>query len=206
MLARSLGAQFDAEQYLFEIKWDGIRCLAFIEGGRARLQSRQLTEITAQFPELGHLRQLPRGTILDGELVVFQEDRPSLRQVQHRAFLQNRARIERLARLAPAIFMVFDLLYLDGRPLLGAPLSQRREAFVRLIEQSAPSGVLASEGVAQHGCKLFAQVARLGLEGVMAKHLYSPYLPGKRSRHWLKIKPRLTAEVLMAATAMGHSL
>jgi len=118
MLAQSVGAPFDAEQYLFEIKWDGIRCLAFIEAGRVRLQSRHHTEITRQFPELACLSRLPSGTVLDGELVVFQNGRPSLRQVQHRAFLQNRARIERLSQLTPATFMVFDLLYLGGRPLL----------------------------------------------------------------------------------------
>ena len=69
MLAAKAHAPFDSEQHLFEIKWDGIRCLAFIGGGRLRLQSRQLTEITSQFPELNGLMRLPPGTVLDGELV-----------------------------------------------------------------------------------------------------------------------------------------
>jgi ATP-dependent DNA ligase len=109
MLAASAEAPFDSEQQVFEIKWDGIRCLAFIEAGRIRLQSRHLTEITRQFPELACLNLLPSGTVLDGELVVFQDGRPSLRQVQQRALLQNRARVERLSQLTPATFMVFLL-------------------------------------------------------------------------------------------------
>jgi ATP-dependent DNA ligase len=132
MLAANAEVPFDSEQHLFEIKWDGIRCLAFIENGRVRLQSRHLTELTSQFPELNCLRRFPSGTALDGELVVFQDGGPSLHQVQQRVFLQNRARIEHLSQLAPATFMVFDLLYLEGRPLLGAPLSLEFQHHPRL--------------------------------------------------------------------------
>jgi ATP-dependent DNA ligase len=206
LAAQGADAPFDSEQHLFEIKWDGIRCLAFIDSGRVRLQSRHLTEITSQFPELADLKRLPSGTVLDGELIIFQDGRPSLRQVQQRALLQNRVRIERLGQLTPGTYVVFDLLYLEGRALLDAPLSHRRQALARLIDQYAPSGVLVSEGVAEHGCKLFAQVALLRLEGIMAKRLDSPYLPSKRCRHWLKIKPRPSVEVLLATTAMAHHL
>src|SRR5512133_1787149 len=94
MLAQKASAPFDSDRHLFEIKWDGIRCLAFIERGHVRLQSRQLTEITAQFPELACLRQLPSGTVLDGELVVLQDGRPSLRHIQQRALTQSRTRIQ----------------------------------------------------------------------------------------------------------------
>jgi ATP-dependent DNA ligase len=206
MLAQKAEAPFDSEQHLFEIKWDGIRCLAFIEGGHVRLQSRQLTEMTFQFPELACLKRLPSGTILDGELVVLQEGRPSLRQIQRRTFLQNRARIQGLSQRTPVTYIVFDVLYLKGEPLLAAPLHLRREALKRLIQRTRLPGVLVSEAVAEHGCQLFAQVAGLGLEGIMAKRLDGPYLPGKRSRYWFKIKPRLSPEVLMAATAMANSI
>jgi ATP-dependent DNA ligase len=84
--------------------------------------------------------------------------------------------------------MVFDLLYLKGKPLLGLPLSQRREASQRLFRQFAMAGVLVTEAVRERGRKLFEQVENMGLEGMMAKRLDGPYLPGKRSGHWLKIK------------------
>ncbi len=206
MLAQSAEAPFDSEQHLFEIKWDGIRCLAFIDGGHVRLQSRQLTEMTFQFPELACLKRLPSGTILDGELVVLQEGRPSLRQIQRRTFLQNRARIQCLSQRTPVTYLVFDLLYLKGEPLLAAPLHHRRAALQRLIQRTTLPGVLISEAVAERGCQLFAQVAGLGLEGVMAKRLDSRYLPGKRSRYWFKIKPKLSPEVLMATAVMAKTL
>ncbi len=190
MLARKAEAPFDSPQHLFEIKWDGIRSLAFIEGRRLRLQSRQLTEITLQFPELASLGQLPSGTVLDGELVVLQEGKPSLRHIQQRALLQNRQRIEHLSQSAPVTYMVFDLLYLKGKPLIELPLSLRRKALQNLMERFHQPGIVLSETIHQHGCHLFAQVVRLGLEGIMAKRLDGPYLPGKRSRLWLKIKPK----------------
>ncbi len=109
MLAQKAETPFDSDQHVFEIKWDGIRCLAFVESGRVRLQSRQLTEITNQFPELAGLAQLPSGTVLDGELVVFQNGKPCLQAIQSRALLQNSARIQHLSRMTPAKLMVFDL-------------------------------------------------------------------------------------------------
>jgi ATP-dependent DNA ligase len=190
MLAQKAEVPFDSEQHLFEIKWDGIRCLAFVEGGRVRLQSRQLTEITGQFPELAGLSRLPSGTVLDGELVVFLDEKPSLESIQRRALLQNSSRIQHLSRMTPVTYLVFDLLFLRNTPLMAAPFSVRREALIKLYQQLAVPRLLLSEGLSRYGCQLFAQVMRLGLEGMMAKRLDAPYLPGKRSRHWLKIKPQ----------------
>lgn len=195
MLAAKADAPFDSEQHLFEIKWDGMRCLAFIEGGRVRLQSRQLTEITLQFPELAGLGRLCSGTVLDGELVVFEHDKPSLAAIQRRALLQNSSRIQRLSRAEPVSYMVFDLLFLKGRSLMAAPLRVRREALMELYGQLPLPGFLLSEGLRQCGRELFALIMRQGLEGIMAKRLDAPYLPGKRARHWLKIKPVLPSVV-----------
>ena len=190
MLAVKAEVPFDSEQHLFEVKWDGIRCLAFVESGRVRLQSRHSTEMTFQFPELAGLARLPSGTVLDGELVIFQDDKPSLAGIQRRALLQNRPRIQHLSQITPATYMVFDLPFLGNRPLMAAPLSTRREALIKLYEQFPLPRFLLSDGVSRCGCRLFAQVVRFGLEGMMAKRLDAPYLPGKRSRHWLKIKPK----------------
>ena len=189
MLAAKAEAPFDSDQHLFEIKWDGIRCLAFAEGGRVRLQSRQLTEITFQFPELASLARLPSGTVVDGELVAFQADRPSLAAIQRRALLQNRSRIQHLSRTAPVSYMVFDLLFLHGRSLIADAFSDRRAALIELHGQFPSPGFFLSEGLRQCGRELFGLIMHRGLEGMMAKHLNAPYLPGKRCRHWLKIKP-----------------
>jgi ATP-dependent DNA ligase len=191
MLAAKTDGPFDSAQHLFEVKWDGIRCLAFIEAGRVRLQSRQLTEITVQFPELGGLAGLPSGTVLDGELVIFQSGKPSLEEIQKRALLQNRARIQYVSHTMPASYIVFDLLFLKGKSLMVAPLKQRRETLYKLHAQFPSSSFLPSEAVNRSGCALYASILRLGLEGMMAKRLDARYLTGKRSRLWLKIKPRV---------------
>src|SRR3974390_2717043 len=163
-LAAKAEAPFDSEQHLFEIKWDGIRCLAFVEGGQVRLQSRQLMEITFQFPELASLAELPSGTVLDGELVVFQDDKPSLAAIQRRALLQNCSRIKHLSRTTPVSYMVFDVLFLKSKLLMAAPLGARRQALIDLCERFPLPRFLLSEGLHQCGRELFAQIMRLGLE------------------------------------------
>jgi ATP-dependent DNA ligase len=206
MLAAKADAPFDSEKHLFEIKWDGIRSLAFVDGGRVRLQSRQLTEITHQFPELAGLGRLPSGTVLDGELVVFQDDKPSLAAIQRRALLQNCSRMQHLSRTEPVSYMVFDLLFLRGRSLMTAPLSDRRGALIKLHEQFPSPGFLVSEGLRQYGRKLFALIMRNGLEGMMAKRVDGPYLPGKRCHHWLKIKPAYFSTLQQTALPVGINL
>src|SRR5260370_30157814 len=94
MLAHKASEPFDSARHLFELKWDGIRCLGFIEDSRIRLRSRHFLEITSQFPELACLAGLPFGTVLEGELVVLDQGRPSLRHVLRRALLQNPQRIQ----------------------------------------------------------------------------------------------------------------
>ena len=98
-----------------------------------------------------------------------------------------------MSRITPVSYVVFDLLFLSKRPLMAEPLSERREALVKLYEQFPLPDLLLSEGFPRCGRELFAQVVRLGLEGMMAKLLDAPYLSGKRSRHWLKIKPNQSA-------------
>ena len=189
MLAATASEPFDSQQYVFEVKWDGIRCLAFVEGRRVRLQSRQLMDLTAQFPELDSLRALPDGTVLDGELVVLEQQRPSLSKVQQRVQRQDRNRIRLLSQQSPAAYMVFDLLYLRGRAVMRESLTNRREMLGEIVGTLRLPGVHVTESIAACGRALFREVMRRGLEGVMAKRADSEYLPGKRSRTWQKIKP-----------------
>ena len=190
MLAQQAEEPFDSDNHFFEIKWDGIRCLALIEAGQVRLQSRRFLEITAQFPELSCLAQLPSGTILDGELIILHGGKPSLHEIQKRALLQSRTRIQFLSQITPVTYMVFDLLVLRGSSIMPSPSNLRRKRLQDLIEQFPVPGVLVTEVFRRYGRQLFARVERAGLEGIMAKRIDSPYLPGKRSRYWLKIKPR----------------
>ncbi len=188
MLAVAAPEPFDSDSHLFEIKWDGIRCLAFVDGGRVRLQSRELIDITVQFPQLARLAQLPDGTVLDGELVAMERNKPSLAKIQARALLQDRHRIELTSRCSPVVYIVFDLIYLDGEPLVAKPLLERRRHLEQLLSGLHVNQIILSEAVLGQGRDLFQAVQKLGLEGIMAKSLDGHYRPGKRTALWKKIK------------------
>ena len=188
MLAHVADVPFDSEDYLFEIKWDGIRVLAFIEGGRVRLQSREGTEITAQFPELvSSLARLPDGVVLDGELVVLIEGSPDRSNVLRRMSVWNSLRIRLLAERCPATFVAFDILYTATKCWMPKLLIERRLRLLELIGDLNGDRLLASPAVEGGGVELFELVQERGLEGVMAKRMDGRYLPGRRSRLWLKI-------------------
>src|SRR5947209_11079138 len=129
MLARSGSLPRDEERYGFEVKWDGIRAIAYVQPGRLRLQGRRLNDITAQYPELHNLvRALGANeAVLDGEIVAFDADgRPSFERLQQRMHLGSDAQVRRRAKQVPATYVMFDLLYLDGHSLLHEPYSKRR--------------------------------------------------------------------------------
>ena len=196
MLAQP-GRAFDSDQHLFEIKWDGIRALAFVEQTGYRLLSRHGLELGALFPELATLTDLPPGTLLDGELVVLRRGRPDLSLVQSRQQLRCGHKIRFRARTTPATYIVFDQLYDEYRPLLGRPLSVRRGVLSSTLGRISPSRntnharVVFSQGMVGAGKVFFQQVVEQQLEGVVAKRLDNLYRPGRRNGAWIKIKPSL---------------
>ena len=194
MLAQAVTEPFDSADHLFEIKWDGMRCIAFVEPDRLRLQSRRNIEMRDRFPELSGLRGLPGGTVLDGEIVVLHQGKPSFAKLQQRMHLLDPRRIELLSRRLPATLMPFDLLYRKGQNVMAEPLQVRRERLRDVVGRLGDPHVLVPDFIVEHGRQYFAAVESHDLEGVMAKRLSSPYLPGKSSPHWLKIKVAQTTE------------
>ena len=188
MLATLAAKAFDDPDWLFEIKWDGYRAVAFIENGRVRLVSRNQNDLTAQFPELGRLPQFLKAesAILDGEIVALDEEgRPSFSLMQQRTGFQPGKR--RLARRegVPVIYHAFDLLYLDGFDLRRVALEQRKQV---LQDRIKVGGVIQfSDHYAEKGVALFEAAKQRGLEGIVAKKRSSTYQE-KRSSDWLKIK------------------
>jgi bifunctional non-homologous end joining protein LigD len=184
-------APFDSPQYNFEIKWDGVRALAKVEAGGWCLWGREQGDYTTRYPELAALRQLPAGTLLDGELVAFDAaGRADLARLLSRHSLADSWRIGQAKRWCPVVYLVFDLLYHRDRCLLGEPLSRRREALAEMCSTTPVSGVAFSAGVIGAGTALYAAALAAGQEGVMAKQLSAPYRSGRRSPAWRKIKPR----------------
>ncbi len=191
MLARS-GQPFDSDAHVFEIKWDGVRCIAYVEGGALRLHGRRRRDLAGRYPELDGLRSLPSGTVLDGELVVLDADgRPDFPAILRR---ENgaAARAAAAARERPVVYVVFDLLYLRHEPWLQRSFATRREALAGLVVDARMDRVVGSQGVVGGGRDLFAAACERGLEGVVAKRLDAPYRPGERSDAWVKIKPAQT--------------
>jgi bifunctional non-homologous end joining protein LigD len=188
MLATSAAKAFNDPEWLFEIKWDGYRAVAFIEDGRVRLVSRNQNDLSAQFSELKSLPQFVRvqRAILDGEIVALDDEgRPSFSLMQQRTgFQPGKRRLPRREGV-PVIYYAFDLLYLDGLDLRRVALEQRK---LLLQEKIVAGGVIQfSDHYAEKGLDLFEAAKRRGLEGIVAKKRSSAY-EEKRSTHWLKIK------------------
>ena len=194
----------DEEAYAFEVKWDGMRAIAFSEPGRLRLETRTLRDITAGFPELNRLqRQLgARRAVLDGEIVAFDgAGRPSFQQLQGRMHLANRSQVTRAAKSAPVTYMIFDLLYLDGESLLAADYRTRRRRLEELgLEGPAWKVPPILDGTA---ADVLEASRKAGLEGIIAKRVDSGYEPGHRGREWLKIKNVLRQEFVIGGFTAG---
>lgn len=191
---------FDSPGHAFEVKWDGIRYLAFLDGS-TRLQSRRLLDKTARYPELGGLHELVKAkeAILDGEVVVMWEGKPSFTRALKRDLQADPRKVAALSHELSASYVAFDLLYLDGEPLVDRPLVERKELLQEIVdpemtaEHSGKGGrrVLEVPGFIEgRGRDLFAAVEKQGLEGIVAKEKESKYLMGVKSRYWLKIKCR----------------
>jgi len=194
----------DDDGWGYEIKWDGVRAIAYCERGRLHLESRSLREITAQYPEIRPLllELGGRPAVLDGELVAYDEQgRPSFQALQGRIHLASEAEIRRRARDTPVTYVIFDLLYLDGRTLFELPYEERRaelEALGLAGESWQTPAYHRGDGAA-----LLKASKEQRLEGIVAKRLDSPYRPGKRSREWLKIKNVRAQEMVIGGWLPG---
>lgn len=182
------GKPFDSSDHLFEIKWDGTRGLAFIEGGAYRLVNRRRIDFTNRYPEFSFLNGLPPGTVLDGEVVVLHGGKPDFDRLMARDQLRSPLKIKTSARAMPATFIVFDVLYEKYASLMSKPLHQRRDCLQALVQAVGDKHFVMSQGIVGAGAAFFHEAVKQNLEGVVAKRLDSRYLPGKRSPAWVKIK------------------
>jgi bifunctional non-homologous end joining protein LigD len=217
MLATLAEGAFDDPEWLFELKWDGYRVQAVISDGRVRLWTRKRVDAATYFPDLaadgGWIAA--RDAIVDGEVVALDaEGRPSFSLLQDRTGLRGlpgsarrgdrpsarRSAGERSA--IPLAYMVFDLLYLDGRSLLNVPLEQRKRALRAVLLPH--STVRYASHVIGDGIDFVDAAGQRGLEGVVAKRRDSIYRPGRRSRDWLKLKLRSEQELVVVGWLPGQ--
>ncbi|HEY7077512.1 MAG TPA: non-homologous end-joining DNA ligase [Solirubrobacteraceae bacterium] len=204
MLART-GTLPEGDDWGFEVKWDGVRAIAYVAGGRIRLASRRGNDITPRYPELRELgRALGTGeAVLDGEVVAFDENgRPSFQRLQRRMHLTSESQVRRLAQSDPVVYVIFDLLFHDGHSLMELPYEERRER-LRDLGLDGRTWQTPAHHVGDGAALLEASRAQ-GLEGIVAKRLDCPYIPGRRSPGWVKVKNFRRLEAVIGGWLPGE--
>jgi DNA ligase D-like protein (predicted 3'-phosphoesterase) len=200
MLARPATRSFNGDAWFFEIKWDGVRAIAYV-GDVLSLRSRNDQELAGQFPELAELSHIAPGTVLDGEIVVMNRGRPDIQALLPR-LKTGTGRSPGPEKKDPVTYIVFDILEKGGRSLTSLPLIERR----KILEQSVTESphVTLSVPVEIRGEDYYNAAIAKGLEGIMAKRKDSIYEPGVRSASWLKIKEQKTCDCVIAGYTQGQ--
>ncbi len=180
------------DDWLFEVKWDGMRVIADVADGTLRLATRTGRDVTANFPELAGVAELAPDVVLDGEVVLLDGGVPSFAALAHR---MHAAVSPSVATARPVTFMVFDVLRLYGVDLTDRPLSERRATLDRL--DLAGLDTVASSPLYPDGAALLAVTGERGMEGVVAKRADSVYRAGRRSPSWVKVTHRYSQSCLV---------
>ncbi|MFB3890302.1 MAG: non-homologous end-joining DNA ligase [Candidatus Bathyarchaeia archaeon] len=200
MLAKVADAPFSDKNWIFEVKWDGFRAIAYIDETLS-LKSRNEVELLQDFPELEELKQQAHNAVLDGEIVILQEGKVNFQALLERGKLRSPLEVERETRKAPAVYVAFDILEKDGKPLLDLPLKERKKILKANVKEGAH--ILLEDYVEEKGEAYYKAAVDKGLEGIMAKKKDSPYEPGVRTGNWLKIKKLHSADCVVFGYTKG---
>lgn len=188
MLIAEMQEPFDDPNYIYELKLDGERCLAYLDKDGITLQNKRKLLLNPRFPELASInKSVKTRCILDGEITVLVDGKPDFSQVQRRALMSNKFKIQLAADKYPASFTAFDILYYKDGPVIDKPLIERKALLQKVIK--AEKDLLAiSRYIEGQGKALYEAAAKQGLEGAVAKRKDSLYQLGKRTKDWIKFK------------------
>lgn len=172
-------------KYLYEVKYDGIRALIYVNKNRISIRTRNNVDVTHLFPELENIKNIigKNSCIFDGEIVLFDNDKPSFNSLQKRMRLKNDMHIQELSKVNPVIFIVFDIIY-QNKDLTNEKLINRK----KFLAKYRDTDNFVKTKVYNNGKKLFMAVKKMGLEGIVAKEKESLYYVNKRSNVWIKLK------------------
>jgi DNA ligase D-like protein (predicted ligase)/DNA ligase D-like protein (predicted 3'-phosphoesterase) len=200
MLARLAQQPFSGKDWLFEIKWDGFRAIAYVNQALS-LRSRNQKELKYTFPELEELTQLTRNVVLDGEIVLVKEGKPDFQALLERRQATSPVEIELQAKRSPVVYVVFDILEKSDVSLANLPLTERK----RILKDSVKEGkhVVLSDFVEEKGEDYYHVALEKGLEGIVAKRKDSVYESGARSDSWLKIKKLRSCDCVIFGYTKG---
>lgn len=185
MLLGEVEEVFDSKEYLYEVKYDGIRVLVFVSKDKVVIRSRYGIDITGLFPEMMVLCKMVKGNVIfDGEIIMLDNNKVSFSKLQKRIHLKNKKTIEFLSKTNPVIFICFDVIY-EGKDLINLSLLERKGVLSNYKDNDV---FIKSTYVIGDGTKLFNAIKKLDMEGIVAKKINSKYLVNERSDNWLKIK------------------
>jgi DNA ligase D-like protein (predicted ligase)/DNA ligase D-like protein (predicted 3'-phosphoesterase) len=201
MLAQSAVGPFNSEDWIFEVKWDGIRAISYVND-ELSIRSRNDKELKYNFPELEELKALAKNVVLDGEIVVIHDGIVDFQAVIERSKLTSTRDIEFMARENPVTYVVFDLLEKDGQSLINVPLIERKRVLSETLKEGKQ--VVLSVFVEEDGELYYEEALKKGVEGVMGKRKDSRYAPGIRSQNWLKIKKLLSCDCVIFGYTAGR--
>lgn len=195
------GKPFSSNDWIFEPKIDGTRCIAHIQKGVV-LQNRRLTNIANRYPEIVEaLSNSAPGCVFDGEIAVFSDGKPDFTLLAEREHRTQMLKIEYLSKTTPASYVVFDILYFKGENVMAMPLHERKAILKEMLQES--DGITLVDYFPEKGEDYFKAALKLGIEGVMAKRLASTYQPGVRSPDWIKIKKRYDFDLVVGGYIQG---
>lgn len=184
MLLSESDTVLENDNYIYEIKFDGIRALIYVIDNNIKIFTRNGKNITNLFPELKVITSsVKKNSILDGEIVCLTNNKPDFFKVQKRIHLKNKDKIEISSKNNPAVFICFDILYYD-KDITNEPLYKRKDELSKINE----SDYLLKSKVFENGEKLFKSIKRLDLEGIVCKDKFSTYQVNTRSNSWIKVK------------------
>ncbi len=185
MLLGELDQPFNSKDYLYELKFDGLRALIFVSPEKIIIKNRHNKDITYLFPELTVLRNYCLNKVIfDGEIIALDEGKPSFSELQKRFVLKDKKKIDLIAKECPVIFVAFDILYLK-QDLINLPLIKRKKILDTFLDNEV---FIKSKYLENEGINLFKEVKKMSLEGIVAKEKKGIYEPNNRSNTWLKIK------------------
>lgn len=179
---------FDDTNWTAQVKWDGVRCLAYLNGDRCLIFNRKLHERTLQYPELQTLKKISRSrtAVFDGEIIVLADGKPSFSAVLRRDWATNPANITAALKRLPVNYMIFDIIACNNRDLTRVPFNERQDILSSTLTET--ENIRLVENFPGLGGRLFQAVSGQNLEGVVLKKSDSPYIIGKKSDYWLKVK------------------
>jgi DNA ligase D-like protein (predicted ligase) len=206
MMAKT-GDSFDSDNHLFELKWDGLRALMFLQNGKLELQNRNLRDVTASYPEVQTVtkRIKARKVIIDGEIVVLgKKGTPDFGRLQNRFGIQDPKQVETARSANPVTYVAFDLLHLNGKDVIKDQLENRKNTLRDLIEEDPH--LLYADHIEGKGRQYYSEALKLGFEGVIGKEKHSPYLIGVRSSFWVKSKGSQTLDAVVVGYTQGEGM